>query len=59
MVFYAFAATLITWVLWAYKMGFGEQWGKATFVGKPGPSVTIVAELAQALLPTSGVAPCK
>jgi ammonium transporter, Amt family len=55
MVIYAFAAVLICWVLWAYKMGFGEQWGAASFVGMPGPLVEIDAELMQALLPTSGV----
>ena len=51
MAFYAFQAVLITWVLWAYKMGFGEQW--APFVGVPGPMVTISNELEQALLPAS------
>jgi ammonium transporter, Amt family len=54
MVFYAFAATLITWVLWAYKMGFGEQWGSAPFIGMPGPLATTHNEIEQALLPTSG-----
>jgi Amt family ammonium transporter len=33
MAFYAFAAVLICWVIWAYKMSFGEKlipiWGKA------------------------------
>src|SRR5205814_6178784 len=28
MAFYAFQAVLITWILWAYKMGFGEQWAQ-------------------------------
>ena len=23
---YAFSAVLLVWVLWAYNMGFGEQW---------------------------------
>jgi ammonium transporter, Amt family len=55
MAFYAFAAVLICWVLWAYKMGFGEQWGAAPFVGRPGPMVTIDNELEQALLPASGL----
>jgi ammonium transporter, Amt family len=55
MAFYAFAAVLICWVLWAYKMGFGEQWGKAPFIGTPGPVVTMDDELIQALLPTSGI----
>src|ERR1700694_164294 len=55
MAFYAFAAVLICWVLWAYKMGFGEQWGSAPFVGRPGPMVTMSNELEQALLPASGI----
>jgi Amt family ammonium transporter len=55
MVFYAFSAVLVVWVLWAYKMGFGVQWGAAPFVGTPGPLTTNDQELAQALLPTSGI----
>src|SRR5438309_1028843 len=43
MAFYAFAAVLICWVVWAYKMGFGEQWGSAPFVGIPGPIISIMA----------------
>jgi len=54
MAFYAFAAVLICWVLWAYKMAFGEQWGAAQFVGKPGPLLTMDSELMQSILPTSG-----
>ena len=53
--FYAFAAVLVCWVLWAYKMAFGEQWGAAPFVGKPGPLLDINTELMQAILPTSNV----
>ncbi|KAJ9236925.1 hypothetical protein DTO169E5_5406 [Paecilomyces variotii] len=41
MAFYAFAAVLICWVVWAYKMAFGKQWGAAPFVGTPGPVVTM------------------
>jgi Amt family ammonium transporter len=55
MAFYAFAAVLICWVTWAYKMGFGEQWGSAPFVGVPGPILSMNDELKQALLPTSGI----
>ena len=55
MVFYAFAATLIVWVLFAYKMGFGEQWGAAPFIGTPGPIQTTGNEIQQAILPTSGL----
>ena len=41
MVFSAFALTLIVWVLWAFKMGFGSAW-ISTFARQlprqPGPS---------------------
>ncbi|KAJ5662002.1 ammonium transporter [Penicillium maclennaniae] len=57
MVFYAFAATLICWVIWAYKMAFGEQWGKFPLVGTPGPVLTMKQNLAQATLPTAGLSP--
>src|SRR5271155_2719168 len=53
MAFYAYAAVMICWVLWAYKMAFGRQ--LAPFVGVPGPLATIDNELEQALLPTSGI----
>src|SRR6266496_2610582 len=55
MAFYAFQAVLITWILWAYKMGFGEQW--APFIGIPGPMVTISNELEQAVLPAANITP--
>lgn len=55
MAFYAFAAVLICWVIWAYNMSFGEQWGSAPFIGKPGPVLSMDDELIQALLPTSGI----
>jgi len=51
MAFYAFAAVLICWVLWAYKASFGKQ--MLPFVGVPGPVVAMDEELRQALLPTS------
>src|SRR5260370_28354899 len=50
MVFSAFALTLIVWVLWAFKMGFGSPWIH-TFVGKPGPVVGAGGEQAQADIP--------
>jgi len=53
MAFYGFAATLITWVLWAYKMGFGIY--MLPFVGRPGPVVTIAQELGQSCLPSAGL----
>jgi len=51
MAFYAFAAVLIAWVLWAYNMGFGNEW--FPFVGLPHPIISMQNELTQALLPTS------
>jgi ammonium transporter, Amt family len=55
MAFYAFAAVLICWVLWAYQASFGHQ--MLPFVGRPGAVVSMTEELKQALLPTSGAAP--
>ena len=51
MAFYAFAAVLIAWVLWAYNMGFGNQW--FPFVGMPHPIISMQDELKQALIPAS------
>ena len=51
MAFYAFAAVLIAWVLWAYNMGFGNQW--FPFVGLPHPIISMQDELKQALIPAS------
>ena len=51
MAFYAFAAVLVAWVLWAYNMGFGHEW--FPFVGVPHPTISMQDELTQALLPTS------
>jgi Amt family ammonium transporter len=51
MAFYGFAATLITWVLWAYKMGFGIY--MLPFVGRPGPVVTMAQELGRSQLPST------
>jgi Amt family ammonium transporter len=53
MAFYAFAAVLICWVVWAYKMAFGKK--MLPFVGIPGPALAIDYELDQAWLPTSGL----
>jgi ammonium transporter, Amt family len=53
MAFYAFAAVLASWVIWAYKMGFGKQW--APSVGVPGPLMSIENELDQSILPASGL----
>jgi hypothetical protein len=54
MAFYAFAAVLLCWVGWAYKMSFGEKlipiWGKA------GTTLSYKYLLAQATLPASATA---
>src|SRR6202040_3200077 len=51
MVFYAFSAVLLVWVLWAYNMGFGEQW--YPFLGAPGPVLSAGFELGQATVPAA------
>ena len=48
MVFSAFALTLIVWVLWAFKMGFGSAW-IGSFLGKPGTVASASGEQAKAL----------
>lgn len=53
MAFYAFSAVLLCWVLWAYKMGFGEN--MLPFVGIPGPAVDIGYQLGQSYLPSEAV----
>jgi len=55
MALYAFAAVLICWVLWAYKMGFGEQWGSFPLLGTPGPVQTMSNEMIQASLPAANI----
>ncbi|KAF9507205.1 hypothetical protein BS47DRAFT_1366812 [Hydnum rufescens UP504] len=53
MAFYGFAATLICWVIWAYKASFGKQ--MLPFVGVPGPVLTMNDELTQAVLPAAKI----
>ena len=53
MAFYGFAATLICWVIWAYRMGFGEQW--IPIAGVPGPILGIDTLLQQAVLPAANI----
>ena len=50
MVFSAFALTLIVWVLWAFKMGFGTPL-ISTFVGDPRSVLGHVAEEGQGSIP--------
>jgi len=50
MAFYAFGAVLISWSVWAYKMGFGEY--MLPFCGRPGPAIGMGYQLKQSYLPT-------
>jgi ammonium transporter, Amt family len=53
MVFCTFCLTLIVWVLWAFKMGFGEPWigGSLHLLGKPQSVIGSGGEQAQANIP--------
>ena len=53
MVFSTFCLVLIVWVLWAFKMGFGQPWigGSLHLLGKPQPAVGVGGEQAQANIP--------
>jgi Amt family ammonium transporter len=44
MCFYAFAAVLVCWVTWGYRMGFSEHMIPG-LVGKPGPILSSHTEL--------------
>lgn len=62
MVFYAFAAVLIVWLLWAYNMSFGPHWlhiGKDYFLGVPHPTASAGDLEKQAIIPdaASGMPP--
>jgi Amt family ammonium transporter len=50
MVFATFGLTLVTWVLWAFKMGFGTPL-IGTFVGDPRTVLGVAAEQGQANIP--------
>ena len=53
MVFCTFCLVLITWALWAYKMGFGSPWigGSLHLLGKPGASLGTGALEGQGSIP--------
>ncbi|HEY6279012.1 MAG TPA: ammonium transporter [Streptosporangiaceae bacterium] len=53
MVFCTFCLTLIVWVLWAFKMGFGEPWigGSLHLLGKPQSVIGPGGEQGQASIP--------
>ena len=53
MAFYAFSCVLVCWMLWAYKMAFGEY--MLPFVGIPGPSVEMNYQIGQSSLPSANL----
>jgi len=53
MSFYAFAMVLICWVIWAYKIAFGEY--MLPFAGRPGPVLTMSSIIGQSTLPSANV----
>jgi len=53
MAFYAFAATLIIWVVYAYNMAFGTQW--IPICGVPFPAIGMDHELRQSTIPAANV----
>ena len=61
MVFYAFSAVLIVWVLWAYNMSFGKPWfqmpdGLGAFLGHPDPTTSAYNMEKEAIIPSSAAA---
>ncbi|KAF2400098.1 ammonium transporter [Trichodelitschia bisporula] len=56
MCFYAFAAVLVVWVVWGYKMAFGDHMIPG-LVGIPGPILSSHTELSQANLVTAAIKP--
>ncbi|TKA74599.1 hypothetical protein B0A55_05433 [Friedmanniomyces simplex] len=54
MAFYAFAMVLICWVIWAYKIAFGEY--MLPFAGRPGPVLTMGETIVQSNLPSAALA---
>ena len=57
MAMYAFASVLVVWILFDYKMAFGEQW--FPFLGMPGLATSAAYTLGQATIPAaaSGMPP--
>lgn len=53
MCFYAFAAVLVCWVIWGFKVAFGQY--MLPFAGRPGPVLTMDYELRQSVLPSAGL----
>ncbi|OZJ01527.1 Ammonium transporter 3 member 1 [Bifiguratus adelaidae] len=53
MAVYAFAAVLVVWCIWGYKMSFGTQ--MLPFVGIPEPILSVDGLLNQSTLPTANL----
>jgi Amt family ammonium transporter len=56
MCFYAFAAVMVVWALWAYNIAFGTPLHLgpgilASFIGTPGPAISARQQLGQGLIP--------
>src|ERR1700692_4930060 len=51
MCFYAFASTLVVWILFDYSMAFGEQW--FPFLGKPAFATSAAFTTGQAIIPAA------
>ena len=51
MAMYAFASVLVVWVLFDYKMAFGEQW--FPFLGTPGLATSAAYTTGQATVPAA------
>jgi Amt family ammonium transporter len=61
MVFYAFSAVLIVWVLYAYNMCFGKPWfqmphGLGAFLGHPDPTTSAYNMEKEAIIPSAASA---
>jgi Amt family ammonium transporter len=62
MVFYAFSAVLIVWVLFAYNMSFGKGWlvmpgtGGNFFLGHPNPTTSAYNLEREAVIPSAAAA---
>jgi Amt family ammonium transporter len=61
MVFYAFSAVLMVWVLWAYNMSFGKPWfqvpgGLGAFIGHPNPTTSAYNMEKEAIIPSAASA---
>ena len=58
MVFYAFSAVLMVWVLWAYNMSFGKPWfqvpgGLGAWIGHPCPTTSAYNMEKEAIIPSA------